>query len=296
MEFVLETRYLKSLIAVVETGSIADAARSEHLTPAAVGQRVRALEQELGLALLSRRGYTAQPTQACLALLPRARRLVRDAAQLRDDVDAAGLSGTLRVGAISTALTGLIPAALRRFTELAPQGRCTIVPGTSQSLYQSLQSGELDAVIIVAPPFELPKTLRAQTLRREPLALLAAPDLHQRLDGEPAALLSARPYIRYDPKAWGGRFAAQWLVAQGLDPEVLCDLDALETIAILVADDMGVALLPQWAGMERLTGGCRLSPLPGAAWEREILLLAHSEPERPQLLAVLASALGEQPM
>jgi len=38
----LETRYLKSLIAVVDSGSIADAARAEHLTAAAVGQRVQA--------------------------------------------------------------------------------------------------------------------------------------------------------------------------------------------------------------------------------------------------------------
>ncbi|MBN3728046.1 LysR family transcriptional regulator, partial [Burkholderia sp. Ac-20379] len=50
----METRYLKSLLAVVDSGSIADAARVEHLTAAAIGQRVQALERELGFALLSR--------------------------------------------------------------------------------------------------------------------------------------------------------------------------------------------------------------------------------------------------
>ena len=33
----------------------------------------RALERELGFALLSRSGHAARPTQACVALLPRAR-------------------------------------------------------------------------------------------------------------------------------------------------------------------------------------------------------------------------------
>lgn len=56
----METRYLKSLIAVVDSGSIADAARAEHLTAAAVGQRVQALERELGFALLSRSGHAAR--------------------------------------------------------------------------------------------------------------------------------------------------------------------------------------------------------------------------------------------
>ncbi|WP_275405948.1 LysR family transcriptional regulator [Delftia lacustris] len=147
----METRYLKSLIAVVDSGSIADAARAEHLTATAVGQRVQALERELGFALLSRSGHAARPTQACVALLPRARRLVREAALLGSDASADGLAGTLRIGAISTALTGMLPAALRKLTQAAPQCRPVIVPGTSRALFQMLQSGELDAAVIVAP-------------------------------------------------------------------------------------------------------------------------------------------------
>lgn len=104
--FLLEIRYLKSLIAVVDSGSIAEAARSEHLTAAAIGQRVQVLERELGFALLSRSGHSAQPTQACTLLLPRARRLVREAALLQGDASVDGLRGTLRIGAVSTVLTG----------------------------------------------------------------------------------------------------------------------------------------------------------------------------------------------
>ena len=161
----MDTRYLKSLITVVECGSIAHAARIEGLTAAAISQRILALERQLGFELLSRVGHAAKPSQACLGLLPRARRIVREVALLAGDADGAGLTGQLRIGAISTVLTGLMPEALRALTVSAPGLTPVIVPGTSRSLYQALLSGEVDAAILVAPPFELPKALQAVSLR-----------------------------------------------------------------------------------------------------------------------------------
>lgn len=283
----METRYLKSLIAVVDCGSIADAARVEQITAAAIGQRIQALEREFGFALLSRSGYTARPTEACLGLLPRARRIVRESALLEGDADLNGLSGTLRVGAISTALTGMLPGALRALTQKAPQGRPAIVPGTSRGLYQALQAGELDAAIVVAPPFPLPKTTRAVVLRREPLVLLA----DKKARGDAASLLRSRPYIRYDPDAWGGRYSARYLADQGIEPTVIGDLDALEAIAMLVADGVGVSLVPRWSGIERFAGDCRMMRLADGAYEREIVLLTSAQADRPNMLAILAQAL-----
>lgn len=283
----METRYLKSLIAVVDSGSIAEAARTEHITAAALGQRVQALERELGFALLSRSGHSAKPTQACVLLLPRARRLVREAELLQSDTHVDGLSGHMRIGAISTVLTGLLPRVLRQFTQLAPASKAVIVPGTSCGLFKMLQAGELDAALIVAPPFALPKSLRSLPLRPEPLMLLAPAGT----PNNPVALLHDRPYIRYDPNSWGGRYAAQWLEDQGIAPTVLCDLDALEAIAMLVADGMGVSLVPQWMGMERFTGACACMPIPGEAYTRSIGLVNHTDSDCPQLLEVLEGVL-----
>ena len=153
----MDTRYLKSLIAVVERGSIADAARAENLTAAAVSQRIQALERELGQTLLTRVGHAAKATDVCYALLPRARRIVQEVALLPDDADPAGLTGTLNLGVISTALTGMVPAALQTLKRLAPGIRPHVVPGASKSLYALLVNGEIDAALLVAPPFELAK-------------------------------------------------------------------------------------------------------------------------------------------
>jgi DNA-binding transcriptional LysR family regulator len=286
----MDSRYLKSLIAVVECGSIADAARNEGLTAAAVSQRIQALERQLGVELLSRAGHAARATEACNALLPRARGIVREVALLAGDADTHGLTGVLRIGSISTALTGLLPGALRALTREAPQLRPAIIPGTSRSLYQALLAGELDAAILVAPPFALPRGWQAQVLRQEELILMA----RRGLQGDIATLLREQPYIRYDPHAWGARPAQQYLDDHGLKPAVLCDLDALETIAILVADGVGVSLVPRWGGIDKLAGGCRMHVIEGpdqARYRRDIVLLSASQAERPNMLQLLRQAL-----
>ncbi|MDE2430201.1 MAG: LysR family transcriptional regulator, partial [Burkholderiales bacterium] len=203
----MDSRYLKSLIAVVERGSIADAARAEGLTAAAISQRIQALEREFGFALLTRGGHAARPSEACLNILPRARHIVHETTLLAADIDPQGLSGTLKIGAISTALTGMLPAVLRWLTANAPNIRPTIAPGSSRSLYQAILDQELDAAILVAPPFDLPDTLHGVSLRKEELLLMSryAPDKSI------ADMLLQHPYIRYDPETWGGHHPQAFL-------------------------------------------------------------------------------------
>ena len=279
----MDTRYLKSLITVVECGSIAHAARIEGLTAAAISQRILALERQLGFELLSRVGHAAKPSQACLGLLPRARRIVREVALLAGDADGAGLTGQLRIGAISTVLTGLMPEALRALTVSAPGLTPVIVPGTSRSLYQALLSGEVDA-----PPFELPKALQAVSLRKEPLVFLSKEKSSISI---PAQLMS-QPYIRYDPDAWGGRYAEQYLADQGLKPTPMVDLDALETIAMLVTGGMGVSLVPYWSGFEQWGHQCAVSQIGNDRYDREIALISPAQTDRPNMISALCAALS----
>ncbi|VVM51074.1 hypothetical protein PS645_00754 [Pseudomonas fluorescens] len=287
----MDTRYLKSLIAVVECGSIAHAARLEGLTAAAVSQRILVLERQLGFELLSRIGHSAKPSQACLGLLPRAKRIVRETALLAGDADVGGLTGQLRIGAISTVLTGLLPQALRILTELAPGITPVIVPGTSRSLYEALLSGAIDAAVLVVPPFELPKALRMVQLRKEPLVFLSK---EKTSDSIPAQL-TTRPYIRYDPDSWGGRHAEEYLADQQLMPTPLVDLDALETIAMLVTEGLGVSLVPYWSGFEHWGHKCAVKRVGNRRYDREIALISHVQTDRPNMMNALCNALQQTP-
>ena len=111
----MDTRFLESFIAIVERGSIADAARHLGLTPAAVAQRIKALEDEIRQPLLVRAGRSVTPTAAGLGIIEKSRQLIRGVEDLKALATHNEFAGELKLGAISTALTGILPFMLRKF-------------------------------------------------------------------------------------------------------------------------------------------------------------------------------------
>ena len=287
----MDSRFLKSLITLVENGSIADAARIEGMTAAAVSQRIQVLERQFGFPLLLRLGNSAKPTEACMALLPRAKTIVREVEALAGDADSAGLTGSYRIGAISTVLTGTMPKVLRSLAVSAPRVRAIIHPGTSHRIYESLLAGELDAAIVVAPSFVLPKTLRRVSLFSEELVLLSREVPSEDID----SYLLAQPYLRYDPNSWGGMLGEKYIKNKGLRLTSRIDLDGLEAIALLVAEGMGVSLVPHWRGLGRLADGCKITPVSEIGYAREIVLLTHVQSQRPGMDEALKNAVNECP-
>ncbi len=283
----MDIRFLESLIAVVETGSIAGAARMQYLTAAAVSQRIQSLESELNCELLSRSGHSAKPTETCLNLLPRARKLIRETEALKGDIDTSALTGTLKVGVISTALTGLLPQVLRKLITAAPQVVPKILPGTSKNIYDGLISESLDAAILVEPPFALPKSLKKKTIRKEQLLLISKtkePLL-------PKDILSNKPYICYDSQSWGGKIAERYLADNNIFPETLCELDALETIQILVEKGLGASLVPNWSGFQEQNNRLTIHSIEDDRYYRKIVFITPQLPQHPNIIRVFTECL-----
>src|SRR5437879_5101955 len=131
----MDTRFLQSFIAVIESGSIAEAARRLDLAPTTVAQQIRALENDIGSKLLTRAGRTVKPTVVGARILDRTRDLLRDVRDLRSAASDTGLpAGPLRLGATPTALMGLLPPFLRRWKQTHPGIPIYIEPGTSVTL------------------------------------------------------------------------------------------------------------------------------------------------------------------
>jgi DNA-binding transcriptional LysR family regulator len=240
----MDTRFLESLVVVAECGSIAEAARRLSLTPAAITQRIHALENEFGVPLLTRAGRTVVVTEAAAGILDRARELLRSTRALRASLSSEELTGELRLGAVSTSVTGLLPDILVRLLGKYPLFQTFILPGTSIELYRRVLHGELDAAIMVEPDFAFPKTGQWRVLRREELVLLAPEEL---ADRPVADLLTTEPFIRYDRNNWGGRLADRYLRENGYRPRERIELDSLEAIAVLVGRGLGVSVVPDWA-------------------------------------------------
>ncbi|MEY4965491.1 MAG: hypothetical protein RL274_1074 [Pseudomonadota bacterium] len=229
---------------MVEHGSVAESARRLNLTPAGVTQRLKALEQELGMALVSRSGRTVRPTEAGWSILPQVQALLVGVRDLRNIANEKNFAGKLNLGAISSALSGLLPPILSTLAEKHPLMTLSMHPGSSSDLYAKVISGELDAAVIVEPQFSLPKTCDWVTWRAEPLIVLAHRGITE-LD--PHTILESQPFIRYDRKQWGGRLGEDYLQQNDLTVRDRYELDSLETIAVLVDRHLGVSLVPDWA-------------------------------------------------
>lgn len=240
----MDIRFLESFLTVAECGSVAEAARRLNLTPAAVAQRLRALEQELGRPLVSRIGRTVRPTVAGMAVQQHAPDLVRAVRDLRAVAAGNMPAGQLRIGCTQTALTGQIPTIIAMLSERWPEIEYFFKPGSSVDLYHSVLAEDLDAALIIHPPFPLPKTLRWQTLRHEPLLLLVPENLHV---SDIHATICSQPFIRYDRNQWGGQIVDRYLRQNNLKVREWVELDALDSIAALVNRGLGVAIVPDWA-------------------------------------------------
>ncbi len=283
----MDIRYFESLISIIELGSIARAAQAQNLTPAAVGQRIQAIENHFNTELLNRSTHKATPTEACLSLLPRMRHIVSEYRQLNADIDYSGVSGKLHLGAISTALTGIIPDAIRQLALTSPGLILQIKPGTSNSLYVDLTERRIDAAIIASPPYKLPKEYQSLLLRDEPLILLS----NHASGSNIREKLLQNPYICYDSQSWGGVKARQYLKDRKIRIEPCYELDALETIKTLVQQSMGVSLVPQWAGLGLPASNLQTEVIKPNHYRRQVVLLTRASSSQEKVITALSQAL-----
>src|SRR5215217_2838624 len=96
--FIMDSQFLETFVCVVDLGSMAEAARRLGITPAAVGQRMRALETEIGVPLVARAGRRVSPTSAGAALVEPARRILGDIANLQIAAQPDQPAGRLTLG------------------------------------------------------------------------------------------------------------------------------------------------------------------------------------------------------
>jgi len=223
---------------------MAEAARRLNITPAALAQRLRALEQDLGHPLVTRAGRAVRPTASGLAILRHARALIEGVRDLRAIAAHDEPAGQIRLGATATSLTGLLPGILAGLRPRYPRIEYFVRPGASVDLYYGVINGELDAAIIVRPQFSMPKSTGWQTIRREPLVFIAPAAMTV---VTPDDALARHPFIRYDRNQWGGQIVDRYLRAHDLHVKEWLELDALDAIAALVDRGLGVSIVPDWA-------------------------------------------------
>ena len=150
---VLKLQHLAVFEKVVEAGSILAASLELAMTQPAVSKVIQELERHLAASLFVRgkRGVTL--TDFGREFEPYAKSMLAELRHLADGLNAwhTGASGRVIVGTLLTASTTLLPEAITRLLDAAPDVIVDIRVGTNASLFPALARGELDVVVGFLP-------------------------------------------------------------------------------------------------------------------------------------------------
>jgi len=280
-------RELKTFLAVVRSGTFAAAGARIGLTQSAVSAQMQRLEEALGAPLFNRTGRSATLNDAGRDAVELAEEIVVLFGKMGARVSSGALRGLLRLGAIQSTQVNLLPDALKRLQQDHPQVAVKLVQGSSLYLVGQIDAGEIDAALMVEPPFSLPPELAWQPLLREPF-VVAVPRSEPGSDWR--TLLAERPFVRYDRASFGGRGVEQFLRQHGLRPSATIDVEDVDTMVRMVSRGLGISLVPV-TRPRFAPADVRTIALGANTFHREIGMLMRREPERSGLVAALREAL-----
>ncbi|MFB7629743.1 LysR family transcriptional regulator [Streptomyces sp. NPDC056149] len=298
---------LRALAAVAAHGSIAQAARTLHMTPSGVSQQLAKLEREAGHPLLQPYGRSVRLTHAGRVLATHADRLLDQLAVAQADLADLGndVLGPLRIGGVGSAVRTLLPDALATLTAEHPRLAPTIVDGEANELLPRLLDDELDLLLVESwptHPLAVPEGVTLRTLISEevyvalsahhPLADRTTLDLDADLDG-----LADTAWACCPPGTEPHEALLQTFRTRGLEPDIRYLLADHVTQLALVARNVTASFIPAMsrhlapAGVRFLPTRPTLRRDIRAAW----LTRAESPPIRACLdavAAVVATATG----
>lgn len=232
---------LATLVAIVDRGSLAAAAREVGCTPSAVSLQVKQLETYFGRPLFDRSSKTAKPTPFGLQAADLARDLVQRIDSLRTK-PATLVAGRLRLGVVASVQADVLPQALRILRDRHPALDVSILLNDSNVLLTELKAGRIDAAVLVRPSSGGSSRLLWHDLTKQPFVMLAPANAP---DEKPAELFRYLSWIRYETAFTGGRIAAGLVRRLAPQARATMDLQSIDAIVAMVAAGLGVTIVPR---------------------------------------------------
>ncbi|MGI9823942.1 LysR family transcriptional regulator [Agromyces sp. Marseille-Q5079] len=277
----VDPQRLQVFRAVVQAGSINQAAVRLGYTASAVSQQVSALQRETGLTLVERRGRGIVATAAGIAVAERATRVLDHLADFDGAVDdlRTGRTGTLRIGTFMSANRAWMPQVVAALARDFPQLRLEL----SMVELRGQLTGDPDLELYVAESVRGDRDPTAaagasdaydlEELRTEGYVVVL-PTGHPLADRESIALaeLASEPWIDNDHSRGPCReIVMSGCAAAGFVPRFRIQAPDYTSAFDFVAHGVGVTVLPR-LGAIGLPPGTAMVPIRDAGVRRRIML------------------------
>jgi DNA-binding transcriptional LysR family regulator len=284
--------HLRTLQAIVRSGSFSRAGETLHLSQPAISHHVRHLEREIGVPLLIRRGRRASPTAAGAILLDHAGRAFEVLDEAREAIQRlrGRVAGRVSVGTGATASIYLLPAVLRRLRARHPQLELVVVTGNAGEIASAVSRGELD-IGVVTLPVPVGRSLAVSLFYVDRLVAIAPPGRRWRRRAPmTAAELAREPMILYERGGTIRRVVDDWFRRGRATPRVVMELGNAEATKKLVGAGLGLSVVSGVAARpEARAGALNLIPLRPALHRRIGVVRRRDRAPRPALQAFMTA-------
>ncbi len=261
----IETKQLRILRSIIEVGSFTGAGEQLGMSQPAISQQIRALEEQLGVAVLLRSGKTLKATPAGEMLLQCARQVLDklDETERYLEEHVKGRGGMVRIGTPEPPCNYLLPEVLVEMKKRFPRIDVRVVSGHTAATLGRLTAGEID-VALLPLPVDAPR-FRIVELERDELVAVVPPDhAWANMPFVAARDFEKEPLLVYDRASQITELTLTFLLEDGVFPRIAVEVDHLEAVKDLVVRRLGVAVMPTWAARRELESGSLVSIRLGA--------------------------------
>lgn len=235
----LDLDSLQIFKAVVDYGSITNAAAQLNRVQSNITTRVKNLEERLGVALFHRQSGKLTPSDEGLLLYQYAEKLLRLSIEAETALKRGTLQGVLRIGTLESTAAARLAPLLSSYHERFPDVQIELVSGSTDALIAQVHRGDIEAAFI-SDPFTV-AGLDCQEVFVEELALVVAknsPIVNARA-------LQGATIIAFARGCSFRRILESWLQTCEMVPTRVLELASYHAIAACVAAGTGVAIMPQ---------------------------------------------------
>lgn len=251
----MELYQLRSFTVVAECENLTRAASRLHISQPALSAQIRALEDELEVALFERRPSGMFLTPIGRRLLARADQVIASAQALKDEARTVKgeVAGTVRVGTLSDAAFIRLGAVLSAAVERYPLLEVQLHHEVSGAAFERVRSGALDASFYYG---EMSHPAVTSLVLRDMIYRIVAPAAWAaRLNAEGANPVVDEPWILAPEISTHHQLARAWFREVGAEPTTIVQADDESVISSLVVSGLGMALMREDAAAARVEAG-----------------------------------------
>ncbi len=253
---------IEAFLSIAERGSFHGAAAHLNLSQTALSHRMRKLEDDLGLKLLTRTTRHVALTPAGLELLPKARAMLENLASSYTSLRQQGRDqqAQLTIGCLPTIATYYLPPILKEFSARYPDIAVHIRDNSASQIAELVQKGEAEFGITIVSANRWDLDMRP--LLKEPYVLLcpATHALALRLQVGWSEL-EGIPLVRISPQAANRAIIDDALGSRREFMTWRYEVQHIATAASLVSAGLALTVVPRLAINAAMPSGLVAIPI-----------------------------------